>query len=369
MTKLLSRPLAAAAVMSLTAPAMAEMKYENATGGSALAYGQLDPAYLSFDDGVSTTSDIVDNTNSNSRVGLWLRQDYGANKFSFNFETALGLRPSAGLSQATTPKGVDWDRTDIRKVDFSLQTASAGTFFAGQGSMSTDGVAESDLSGTSLITYSSVPDTAGSFVFRTAAGALSTRSIGGSFGNFDGARLGRVRYDTPTFSGFTLSASWGTNILSSQNDSETAAIALRYAGDFGDYKMRGAIGYSSTKPGGGASDFDDTIGSFSVLHSSGINFTLAGGDRSTAGNYGYGKLGYLASWFSVGSTALSVDYYRGSDQSGAGSKSKSIGFGAVQKFDNANIEAYLGYRTYELTETAASYQDASSIMFGARWKF
>jgi hypothetical protein len=347
---------------------MAQMKYENATGGSVLLYGQIDPGYLSFSDGVSTTGELVDNTNSNSRVGLWVRQQYGENLFTFNFETALGFRPSAGLSQGFTPKGLNWQRTNIRKADFALKTPRYGTFSAGQGSMATDGAAEVDLSGTSLVTYVSIPDTAGAFRFRTSAGVLSTRFIGGAFGDFDGGRLGRIRYDTPNFNGFTVSAAYGENILVSNVDFKTTDIALRYAGDAGDFKLKGAVGYKRVELAAGAS-LNDTIGSFSLLHASGFNATIAAGDRSTAGSYGYGKLGYRANWFGIGETALSVDYYRGSDRVSAGSTSTSYGLGAVQKFDKYRVEAYLGYRTYELTETAASYLDASSVLFGARLKF
>jgi len=354
---------------SLAMPAAAdELKYENGSGGSVLLYGQLDPAYLSFDDGVSRTSEVVDNTNSNSRVGLWLRQSYGENEFTFNFETALGLRPSAGLSQNFTPKGVNWQRTSIRKVDFAYRTARYGTFSAGQGSMATDGVATVDLSGTTVATYASIPFTAGAFRFRTSAGVLSARTIGGAFGSFDGGRLGRVRYDSPGFNGFTVSASFGEQILAQNVDFETRDIALRYAGEFGDFRVKGAIGYAEIELAGGV-EREDTIGSVSVLHSSGFNATLASGKRTSAGSYGYGKLGYQAQWFGVGKTALSVDYYRGSDRVSAGSTSTSYGFGAVQKFDKQRVEAYLGYRTYELSETAVSYRDASSVLFGARWKF
>ncbi len=132
--------------------------------------------------------------------------------------------------------------------------------------------------------------------------------------------------------------------------------------------MKGAVGYARIETGAGVVR-KDTIGSFSLLHSSGFNVTVASGKRTSAGNYGYGKLGYQGNWFGIGKTALSIDYYRGNDRTSAGSKSTSYGIGAVQQFDNAPVEAYLGYRTYELTETAASYLDASSILFGARWKF
>ncbi len=372
MIKSIPRNLSLVAIAaSLAVPAAAEMKFDNDSGGSVLLYGQFDPAYLSFDDGVTSTGEVVDNTNSNSRVGLWYRQPMGENQFSFNFETALGLRPSAGMSQNRTPDAVNWQRIRLRKVDFALKTASFGTFSAGQGSMATDGVTGNDLSGTTLVTYVSIPDTAAAFQFLTSAGNPSGKFIGGAFGAFDGGRLGRVRYDSPSFSGFTVSASYGEQILAQNVDLQVTDIAVRYANEFGDIRLKGAIGYANIELAGSI-EREDTIGSLSLLHSSGFNVTVAVGKRTSAGNYGYGKLGYQADWFSVGKTALSVDYYSGSDRTSVGSDSTSFGFGAVQKFDKARVEAYLGYRTYELSETVlplVSYLDASSVLFGARWKF
>lgn len=353
----------------ITVPASAELRFDNNSGGYTLLYGQLDPAYLSFDDGVNRKGTIVDNTNSNSRVGLWYRQPLdGGNEFSFNFESALGLRPSAAVSQNFTPKGIDWRRTNIRKVDFSLKTANAGRFSAGQGSMATDGVAEVDLSGTSLVTYVSIPDTAGSFRFRDTSGALSGPAIGGVFGDFDGGRRGRVRYDSPTIAGFTLSASYGEEILVKGSNLKTKDIAVRYGADYDGTKVKAALGYAITEPGSGV-ERKDTIGSVSVLLESGLNFTLAAGDRNVAGHYGYGKVGYIGDWFNFGRTAVSLDYYNGTDRSVAGSKSKSYGLGVVQKIKDANTEVYLGVRNYSLSEPGVDYHDAQSVLFGTRWKF
>lgn len=354
-------------ISGLAVPAAADLRYENGSGGSALLYGQFDPALLSFDDGVSTTGDLVNNDNSNSRIGFWLRQDYGANTLSFNFEIAVGFSPSSGLSQTVTPQAFDWQLTGIRKVDFSYETASFGTFYIGQGSMATDGVAEVDLSGTTIATTVSIPDTAGSFVFRTTAGALSGVAIGNVFLDLDGYRRRRIRYDSPSFSGFMLALAYGEEIFVTNSNDKYADIALRYAGKVGDVQLQGAVGFSRGDRSG--VDTNDTFGSLSMLHGSGVNVTIAAGDRKGGGSYTYGKLGYKANWFPVGQTALSVDYYRGRNFNTAGSRSGSFGFGAVQSFDKANIEAYLGYREYSLTETVATYRDASSVLFGARWKF
>jgi hypothetical protein len=359
---------AAACATGLALPAAAEFRFDNDSGGYALFYGQFNPAYLSFDDGVSTFDEVVDNGHSNSRVGFWIRQPFDSGEFAFNLETGLGLRPSFLTNQLFTPKAINWQRTSIRKVDFSWKTENAGTFYLGQGSDATDGVAHSDMSGTTLVTYNSIADTAGAALFRTAAGALSARTIAQAFPSFDGGRTGRIRYDSPSFGGVTVSASYGEEILAQAVDFETADIALRYAGEIGATKIRGAVGYSRVKFGNGATR-NDTMGSVSMLHASGFNATLGAGSRNQSGDYIYGKLGYQAEWFAIGGTALSVDYYDGDDMTVAGSQSQSMGIGVVQSFDQAGVDAYLGYREYQLSEPGTAYRDATSVLFGAIWRF
>ncbi|MFC3119332.1 porin [Jhaorihella thermophila] len=362
-------PVVAATVATgLAVPAAAEMKYENGSGGSVVLYGQFNPAYQSVDDGVKSYSNLVDNTNSKSRVGLWLRQEMANGTLSFNFETALGLRASAGMTQGSKPDWINWNRKSLRKADFAWATDQYGKFSFGQGSMASDGIADIDLSGTSLAQYNGIGDTAGGYKFRTTAGAISTKTLGSAFPSFDGGRLGRVRYDTPSFSGFSVAVSYGEDILTVGSDKSVTDIAVRYSGEAGSFKLRGALAYAETDPGA-AAKFHDTIGSFSALHDSGFNVTVALGDRSNSGNYAYGKLGYQADWFAAGKTALAVDYYDGDDMTVAGSQSKSWGIGAVQKFDRQNVEAYVAWRNYELSEPGTSYKDASSILAGARWKF
>lgn len=352
----------------LAVPASAELLYENGSGGSTLLYGQFNPAYQSVDDGQVRTNTLVDSGHSNSRVGIWVRQPTSFGAFSFNFETGLGFRQSFLVSQGFTPDAWNWQRVNLRKIDFALKTDRAGTFSLGQGSMGTDGTAQSDLSGTTLVNYVAIGDTAGAFRFRTTAGALSTRTIGAVMQDFDGGRRGRIRYDSPSFSGFTISAAYGEEILVQNSDRKEADIALRYLGETGGFKMAGAIGYSDVETTPGVR-LKSTIGSFSALHDSGFNVTLAAGSRKNGGSYGYGKLGYIARWLSVGTTAIAIDYYRGSDFVVNGSKSDAYGLGIVQKFDNANVEAYLGLRNYGLSEPGVQYSDMKSVLVGARWKF
>jgi hypothetical protein len=278
------------------------------------------------------------------------------------------LRPSAALSQTNTPDAINWQRTDIRKIEAIWADDRFGSFYLGQGSMSSDGASNQDLSGTTLVLYNSIPDTAGAFAFRTTAGSLSTKTIGQAFGTYDGSRKARVRYDTPSYGGVRLSASYGTEVLDKNADIKVADFRALYSGEVGSVTMVGAVAYSRTEFGSGATRHD-TIGSFSLLHDTGFNVTVAAGHRNEAGSYAYGKLGYKANWLSVGSTAVAIDYYSGKDTASVGSNSDSFGLGVVQSFDTAKVDAYLGYREYSLTETAATYRDASSVLFGARWGF
>lgn len=364
------RPVLATAILlsGLAMPAAAEMKFENDSGGHVLLYGQFNPAWQSFDDGVSTKNTVVDSGHSNSRVGIWVRQPLGANQFSFNFETGLGFRPSGAVTQVFTPDAFNWDRVDIRKVDFALKTENAGTFYLGQGSVATDGAAESDLSGTTLANYASIGDSAGAFVFRTAAGALSLRPVGALMTDLDGGRRARVRYDTPSFGGFVVSASWGKEVLVKNANIEGAHVALRYAGEVGGFTLRGAVGYAAIDSGLAGKVYN-TMGSFSALHTSGFNVTVAAGSRRNSGDYIYGKLGYKGDWFGIGTTAVAVDYYSSNDFVVAGTDADAVGFGVVQSIDSANVDAYLELRQYGLAEPGVAYRDASSVLFGARWQF
>lgn len=351
------------------APALAGPVYETGSGGTFTYYGHFNPAYTSFDDGVDTTGELADNAASNSRIGMFVTQPYGDYELRFRLETAFGFRQTNQISQTNTPGGIDWDRTDIRHVDFRLRTPNAGTFYVGQGSMATDGLGEVGLSGTDLANYVSLSDYAGGFELRTSAGALSGITIGDAFDSYDGSRRGRVRWDSPEFAGFTFRIAYGEDILTSGNDDEFWDVGIGYEADLNGTQLEAGLGYQvRMRPG--AEDREDTFGSISVLLQSGLNFTFAAGDRNTGGDYVYGKVGYLADLLPVGETAISLDYYSGGDFVTAGDESDSWGIGIVQDFDAANVEAYLGYRDYSYSDTTAtSYQDASSFIIGARWRF
>lgn len=369
-SKFTTKAIAASVAATLAAPAFAGPTYENSTGGSFSWYGQFDPAFQRFDDGVETYNRAVDNAGSNSRIGFWLKQAYGENTLTFRFETAFGARSSDGVDQTSTGDTLSWTRTNIRHVDFQFDTARYGKFSAGQGSMASDGISGSDSSGTGLATGVSVADAAGGYAFRTAGGALSSVSVGDAFSDYDGGRLGRVRYDSVNFGGFTVSASYGTDILKTNNDRETYDVALRYGQQVGDFGLDAALGAAWTEETGKA-DTRDVVASVGVTHKpTGLSLSVAAGERDIAGSYAYAKLGYSADLIAAGATSFSVDYYDGSDMVSVGDSAESWGVAAVQNIDAYNVEAYLAYRDYAYADTSATtYKDSNVILAGARWKF
>ena len=359
-----------AAIFAFITPAYADIEYKNSSGGSLKFYGQFDSLYLSFDDGVSSTTELADNSSSSSRFGFWLLQSVGEAELRFRLETALGVPESKDFSQTSSLQGIDWGRTQLRHVDLQFETARYGTFYFGQGSMATDGLGDQDASGTGLATSVSIGDVAAAFEFRTGTGALSGVLIGDAFPNFDGSKRGRIRYDTPKFAGFTFGAAYGEKVLSEGNSDRFFDTGLGYEAEFENgVELEFGLGYA-VRERAGSINRQDTFASASVLFPSGFNATFATGDRNTAGGYNYAKFGYVADVFSVGATALSVDFYFGAGTETEGDQAKTFGLAFVQEFDDQNVEAYFGYRNYSYSDTSPiSYLDAISYVIGARWRF
>lgn len=340
---------------------------QDADGPAWDFYGQLNLGVISVDDGVDTNTSLSDNDNSNSRVGVIFKQDLqNGGEFRFHFETAIGLTGSNSISGADDDFEAAYRRTELRKLEIIYDTESIGKFSFGQGSIATDGVAEADFSGTSVIAYSSVNEQAGAQTFRLNDGSLSAVRVGSAFSAFDGGRRFRIRYDTPTYKGFNFAISGGREVLASRNVDDYYDIGLTYNRDYGDYKVAGRLGYSIRD-----SDEELLLGSAAVLHeSTGLSLALAAGrQQKHDASYVYVKGGFQHNWFDTGRTYLSVDYYDGSDFQTSGSSTSSVGLSVVQEIDASNLELYASYRTYEFDSAGRRFKDLDVTFVGVRWKF
>jgi predicted porin len=236
-----------------------------------------------------------------------------------------------------------------------------GKVSIGQGDGAANGTSEEDLSGTSVIMYSGVNDTAGSINFRDK-NDTQIATVGSTRSNFDGlSRNDRLRYDTPSFGGATLSVS-ATN-------GDAYELAARYSADFDRLgKITTAIGYVDTENRSDP-EYTQIGGSVSWLHTSGVNLTLSSGTRDIDKtsrdpvNY-YGKLGYK---FDI--HAFAVEYGVTEDLAQKRDTSKNYGLAYVITPWNG-VEFYGMYRTYELDRKGTSnIEDIQQVMLGTRVKF
>lgn len=330
-------------------------------------YGQLNFGIFSTDDGFSSETYFTDNDNSNSRIGFnWINSFGDGRSLRFNFETGLGLNGSSSVSIDDTSPDVDLNRPELRKFEFIYKTPDIGTISLGQGGTASEGVAEADFSGTSVIAYSGISDLAGGIEYRGAGGAGTGIVIGDTFSSFDGARRLRLRYDTPSWNGLVFSASGGEEVLADSDDTEYYDIGARYSGDYGDLRADARLSYAWVSEGE-----ELLVGSAAVLHTpTGLSFAVsAGAQQEGNDDYLYGKLGWQQDWFAIGTTALSIDLYEGSDYEFDGSDSSSAGLAAVQKIDEYNMEIYAVWRRHEFDAPGISVADVDVFAIGARWQF
>lgn len=332
-------------------------------------YGQLNPAYQSFDDGEEVTSNIVDNGNWNSRVGFTLTRPVDEGSVRVRFETGLGLRSSALVWQDFTPEWIEWQRTALRWFEAAGDT-KYGTVSFGQGSTASDGTAGLDDSFTFHAGATDSSDGFGSFRFRDGNGKLTSVTIGQVNNSFDGARRFRARYDTPVVAGVMLSTSYGKNVLVEEDDTDYYDVAGRWIGDIGDFAVRAAASYQwLDNPNG-----DDTrrlAGSATVVHTpTGLNLAFSAGQQIDGASYVWGRAGWRNEVFTVGATSLSVDYYNGRDFLSDGAETENYGVYGVQTFDDQSIDVYAGVRKFTYSdEQGITYQDAYGVLAGVRFFF
>jgi hypothetical protein len=343
--------------------------FTNRNGGEVVFYGQFNPAYQRFDDGEQTTDGIVDNGNWNSRLGFRITQPLNDSTLRFRFETGLGLRNSAQISQGFRPDWVNWQRTALRWFEVAWDT-SYGTISAGQGSSASDGTAGMDESFTVHAGATDSSDGFGAFRFRDGTGALTGITVGAVNDSFNGSRRFRLRYDTPSYSGFVLSTSYGRNVLVAQDKRHYYDIALRWTGDLGDFSLRAAAGYGWEDNPEGV-DQERVAGSVTVFHNpTGLNLAVSVGSRINGPDYSYIRAGWRTDFLDVGTTSLSVDYYRGRDFVSEGARTENYGIYAVQSFDALSLDIYGGWRRFTYSDRlGGSYQDADGLLLGARWFF
>ncbi len=329
-----------------------------------------------------------DNGNDSDVYSVGGADDYNS-RFSMKGKAAIGSGWEAGfllewMVDDTTVNTVSENNAAgsndpgvpvLRHETIYLNHKRLGTFSTGHSSQATDGVSEVDLSGADVVAYSLASDWVASF-------GTGTGVWGDYIDNADGIRADiLLRYDSPNFKGFAVSASFG--------EDDYWDVAVRYAGELGNQLLlAGAVGYRQNSGDDvTGSDVDYIHGSVSLLHApSGLNVTYATGLRETGdvdADFHYVKAGMFRRLSRLGKTAVYGEYGVYNDfgvdevvgqpaapQLVTGSKAQVWGLGLVQNIDAAAMEIYVGYRNYGLEiDGVANPDDIDAVFAGARIKF
>jgi hypothetical protein len=319
--------------------------------------GQVNQMLMWADDGDEDDFFVTDNSNSSTRFRFTGAKAFGKVTAGFQIEFEAQRNRSSALTMGQDNDGAfNWND---RWLNAYFDTAF-GKFEIGKGSGAADTTAEMDLSGTGVINYSSVSDTAGGFLWKNSDGTDFGTTVGATRNNFDGySRSERFRYNTPRFAGLTFSTSI--------TNGELWEAALFYAADFAGNRIAAAVGYVDGRK---REDYTQWSGSVSWLAPFGLNITGAYGlrdhdapGRDDANNY-YFKVGYR--W---AIHAVSVEYGWTEDLRINGEESSNWGLAYVIT-PWPGVEFYTSYRQYMLDAVAvADPDDIRQVMLGTRIRF
>ena len=207
--------------------------------------GHVNEAIIFWDDGFESNAGVYTNDNSRSRFRFTGKAKIDAD-WEAGYKIEIGVRSANSKrfdqdddSGSADPANVG---LDIRDSFWFVKNKSLGGLSVGLTSTSTDAITEVNFSQTKDFSkYSDVEDTGLGLRLRSPAGgvsSLSWRRLIGDAGDQPGEgekRFNQIKYETPTFQGFSASASWG--------EDDFWDVALRYTGEFSGFKLAAGIGY------------------------------------------------------------------------------------------------------------------------------
>ena len=285
-----------------------------------------------------------------------------------------------------------------------LKSEQLGKISVGQVSQASDNTAILVDGSGSLVPANWVAFDSNSFAIRNNGGvaigwggAGSCRAMGGAWGDCNGLVLNGVRYDSPTFAGFSLSAGWG--------EDDFWDVAIRYAGEFGGFKLAAAAAYNesteesfATKLVAGPNTLEYFQAGVYLQHvPTGLfvlyNYGWLDEDQDVAQGgrvpppdtqTHYVKAGIRAKLNSLGHTVFYGEYLHNDDggatlgltggnitATATSSELDVYGVGVVQEIDAAAMSIWLKYRHQEFDDNlevngaGVNYQDFDYVALGA----
>ena len=338
--------------------------------------GQISKFLMFWDNSAEDNVYIVDNSVSSSRFRL-----KGSGRITstisagFIAEFEFDSSESDAVSEKDQAGAGKTGVLDLRKAAWYLKSSDYGKISLGPNSTATDNIILVNLGRTGAIATSDTPTWNKSFSAIGAGGATWGQLLSGH-ASLDTEQANVVRYDTPTISGFMLSAAWG--------EDDIWDVALRWKGSVGNFVAASAIGFYDSENEG--KNFQEIKGSATMRHvPTGLFFTGAFLNRDTENVADSSDMYYLQGGFNkrilpIGATTIFAEYGNNEgflaetkDFSNFDSSVDMWGVGLVQRLDASALELFAVYRNYEagLNSDGVKYdvEDFSAFALGGRIKF
>jgi uncharacterized coiled-coil protein SlyX len=331
-------------------------------------YGHINKAAMYVNNGDTSKWYVVDNINSQTRLGLRANVETVSDwNIGGRIEYGIVSNASSDVNQLNTNDATSTN-FKLRWAEVSFQHDKYGKLSLGKGDSASNNAAEIDLSGTTVASYAGYSDMAGSTLwYEGSTSTLSDLEIGNVFSDFDPlSRTDRIRYDTPSFAGFSLAAS--------ANSGDAFDGVLYYNRKFGETKLAAAIALAN--PGDIRPGIDSIVsGSVSAMFPMGFNATFSAGGqdlgisgRDNPTNW-WAKLGYQTTFYEAATTSFSIDYGETSDLDQDNDKLKSWALAAVHNISDWGTELYMAYRIHKLDRNGTEFDDIHAFWTGTRVKF
>lgn len=341
--------------------------------------GLVNEALLFWDDGSESNVYVGTNEAAQSRFRV-LGEAEITKGWKAGYLIEIGVR-GARLDRVnqneptTSSSNAAADFISTRHSAWWLSSKDYGKLWVGLTSDAADGITEINLANTNHFASANKQNLGdgGSGFFLRRNGALLDGTGGNpnlKWGNFvvpggqqgipgEGHRENLVKYETPTFAGFTASAAWG--------EDDFWNIALRYKGEGGGFKFAGGIAYTEVGDASkntwrrGAGDTEEFGLSASVLHTeTGLYVTGAYGhleddgvadffaaanfDPDNETDYYFIQAGIERKFFPVGKTTIFGEYWNLERGAGVSINSSNVvsalSFGAGTVVSGSTIEGW-----------------------------
>ncbi|MFM1816272.1 MAG: hypothetical protein RLZ98_2967 [Pseudomonadota bacterium] len=362
---------------------------------SLTVYGQVNEMVMFWDDGVETNAYVGTNDDSRSRFGFRgsarINSDWSA---GYVIELGIRIARSDRWNANQDDDGADDPQLDVRKSAWYLDSKTFGKLTVGRESTADSGIVDINLARINAPRYDDFNDR---FGIRNAAGGQTGRrwdqtTAPWSYNPPSRTRQNIVRYDSPTFAGFKVSANWG--------EDDYWAAALRYAGEFGGFRIAAGVAYSwlnepdseggCTTNGGpnGSVDCEAWGAGASIMHTPTGLFVSGGYGQqkdnlrpaaavSDTDSFWVVSAGIEQKWISLGKTTIYGTYYNGENNFGSGAFDKlgqdTWSIGLNQQVSAAAMDLYIAYynssASLENAGVETPTQDFQAIITGAKIRF